>query len=115
MTDTSLTSLRCPNAANQRSLKVSSAPASYRSASCNKTCESVRSARVLRIILVGNVARIVEDRNVYMVLVEKPEGKWLLRRTWNRMFDNIEIDLGRNKRTWVGLNWLRMGTSGRLV
>jgi hypothetical protein len=30
------------------------------------------------------------------------------------MVDNIEIDLGRNKRTWVGLNWLRMG-SGRLL
>jgi hypothetical protein len=45
--------------------------------------------------------------------VEKPEGKWLLRRLWSRMVDNIEIDLGRNKRTWVGLNWLRMGISSR--
>jgi hypothetical protein len=54
--------------------------------------------------LVGNVARIGENRNVYMVLVEKPEGKWLLGRPWSRMVDNIKIDLGRNKRTWVKLN-----------
>jgi hypothetical protein len=59
--------------------------------------------------LVGNVACIGENRNVYMVLVEKPEGKWLLGRPWSRMVDNIKIDLGRNKRTWVRLNWLRMG------
>jgi len=50
-----------------------------------------------------------------MVLVEKPEGKWLLRRPWSKMVDNIEIDLGRNKRTWVGLYWLRIGIGGRLL
>lgn len=73
------------------------------------------SARVLRIILVGNVARTGENRNMCVVLVEKPEVKWLLRRPWSGMVDNIVIDLGRNKRTWVGLNWHRMGTSGRLL
>jgi hypothetical protein len=50
-----------------------------------------------------------------MVLVEKPEGKWLFGRPWSRMVDNTETDLGRNKSTWVGLNCLRMGTSGRLL
>jgi len=65
--------------------------------------------------LVRKVARIGENRNVCMVLVEKPEGKWLLRRPWSKMVDNIEIDLGRNKRTWVGLYWLRIGIGGRLL
>lgn len=115
MTDSCLRSLCCQNPANQRSLNVPSAPASHRSASCNKMCVFVCPARVSRIILVGNVARIAENRNVSMVLVEKPEGKCLLGRPWSRMVDNIETDIGRKKSTWVGLNWFRMGTSGRLL
>ena len=53
-------------------------------ASCNKMCVFVCSVRVLRIILVGNVARIGENRNMYMVLMEKHEGNWLLRRPKRR-------------------------------
>jgi hypothetical protein len=35
--------------------------------------------------LVGNVARIGENKNVYMVLVEKPEEKWPLGRPRSRI------------------------------
>ena len=73
MTDTCLTSLCYSNPVNQHSFNVPSAPASQRPASCNKICVFVCSARVLRIILVGNVARIGVKRNVFIVLVEKPE------------------------------------------
>jgi hypothetical protein len=30
---------------------------------------------------------------LFIVLVEKPEGKGLLRRPWSRMVDNIETNL----------------------
>jgi len=66
-------------------------------------------------MLVGNVARIGVKRTVFIVLVEKPVGKGLLRRPWRRMVDNIEIDLEEIRGAWIGLNWLRMGTSGRLL
>ena len=80
-----------------------SAQTSQRSASCNKMCVFVCSPRVLRIILVGNVARIGVKRIVFIVLVEKPEGKSLLRRPWSRMVDNIEIDLEeiRGRGCWI--------------
>ena len=95
--------------------QLPSAPASQRSASFNKMCVFVCSPRVLRIMLVGNVARIGVKRTVFIVLVEKPVGKGLLRRPWRRMVDNIEIDLEEIRGAWIGLNWLRMGTSGRLL
>jgi len=42
-------------------------------------------------------------RIVFIVLVEKPEGKSLLRRPWSRMVDNIEIDLEeiRGRGCWI--------------
>ena len=69
-------------------------------------------------ILTNNIdwelPRIGENRNVYRVLVEKLEGKGPFGRPRSRMVDNIEVDL-EEMRAWVGLNWLRMGTSGRLL
>jgi hypothetical protein len=41
----------------------------------------------------GNVARMGEDRGVYRVLVEKPEGKRPLERPRHRWEDNIKMDL----------------------
>jgi len=61
----------------------------------------------------GHVARLGETRDIYGVLVEKPEGKnhlgdqgidrriilrWICRK-WN---------VG----VWTGLSWLRIGTDG---
>jgi hypothetical protein len=40
----------------------------------------------------GHVARMVEGRGVYRVLVGKPEGKTSLRRTTRRWKDNIKMD-----------------------
>ena len=42
---------------------------------------------------VGHVARMVERRDVYRVLVRKPEGKRSLGRPRLRWQDNIKIDL----------------------
>jgi hypothetical protein len=41
----------------------------------------------------GHVARIEEGRDMYRVLVGKPEGKRPLGRTRRRWEDNIKMDL----------------------
>jgi len=43
--------------------------------------------------LAGYVARIGERRDVYRVLVGKPEGKWPLGSPRRRWEDNIKMDL----------------------
>jgi len=42
---------------------------------------------------VGHVARMGEEREVYRVLVEKPEGRRPLGRPRRRCVDNIRMDL----------------------
>jgi hypothetical protein len=57
----------------------------------------------------GHVARIGEKRNVYRMLLGKPEGKRLLgipRRKW---VDNIKIDLKRDRMGWYGLDRFGLG------
>jgi hypothetical protein len=47
-----------------------------------------------------------EKRNMYRLLVGKPEGKRPLRRPRNRWMDNIKMDLlviGLNVVDWIGL------------
>jgi hypothetical protein len=54
----------------------------------------------------GQVARMGEKRNVYRLLVGKPEGKKPLRRPRRRWIDNIKMDLleiGLNVVDWIGL------------
>jgi hypothetical protein len=64
----------------------------------------------------GHVARIGEKRNVYRLLVGKPEGKRLLGRPRRRWVDNIRMDLGEvGGVMWTGLVWLRIGTGGELL
>jgi hypothetical protein len=41
----------------------------------------------------GHVARIVERRNAYRILVGKPEGQRPLGRPRRRWLDNIKMDL----------------------
>jgi hypothetical protein len=41
----------------------------------------------------GHVARMGEKKNVYMLLVGKPEGKRPLGRPRRRWIDNIKLDL----------------------
>jgi hypothetical protein len=64
----------------------------------------------------GHVARIGEKRNVYMLLVGKPEGKRQLGRPRRRWIDNIKMDLlERGLNVWTGLPWPRIGTGGELL
>jgi hypothetical protein len=54
----------------------------------------------------GHVARIREKRNVYRLLVGKPEGKRLLGRPRRRWTDNIKMDIleiGLSVVDWIGL------------
>jgi hypothetical protein len=59
-----------------------------------------------RIRSAGHVARIGEKKNVYRLLVGKPEGKRPLGRPRRRWMDNIKMDLleiGLNVVDWIGL------------
>jgi hypothetical protein len=54
----------------------------------------------------GHMARMGEKRNVYRLLVGKPEGKRPLGRPRRRWVDNIKKDLleiGLNVVDWIGL------------
>ena len=53
-----------------------------------------------------HVARMGERRDIYMVLVRKPEGKRLLGRPWRRWEDNIKMDIltvGCGGKDWIKL------------
>jgi hypothetical protein len=55
---------------------------------------------------VGHVARMGEKRNVYRLLVGKPEGKRPLGRQRRRWIDNSKMDLleiGLSVLDWIGL------------
>jgi hypothetical protein len=47
-----------------------------------------------------------EKRNVYRILVEKPEGKVPLGRPRRRWVDNIKMDL--REIGWDGVDWIDM-------
>jgi hypothetical protein len=52
------------------------------------------------------VARMVEGRGVYMVLVCRPEGKRPLGRPRRKWEDNIKMDLWE---IWInGANWIQL-------
>jgi hypothetical protein len=62
------------------------------------------------------VARIGVGRNVYRVLVGKPEGKRPFVRPRRRCEDGIKVDLGEiGWGLWSGFTWLRLGTIGGLL
>jgi hypothetical protein len=59
-----------------------------------------------RMMWAGHVARMGEKRNVYRLLVGKPEGKRPLGRPRRRWIDNNKMDLleiGLNVMDWIGL------------
>jgi len=61
----------------------------------------------------GHVTRMGERKDMYRVLVEKPEGKRPLGRSCRRWEDNTKMELQEvvcGIRT--GSNWLRIGTGG---
>jgi hypothetical protein len=49
-----------------------------------------------------------------MGLVGKPEGKRSIGRPLCGWKDNIKMDLKSVRKAWIGLIWLRTGTSGGL-
>jgi hypothetical protein len=66
----------------------------------------IRIIKSRRMRWAGHVARMWEKRNVYRLLVGKPEGKRPLRRSRRRWMDNIKMDLvgiGWGVVDWIGL------------
>jgi hypothetical protein len=78
----------------------------------------IRIIKSRRMRWAGLVARMGEKRNAYRILVGKPEGKRPLGRPKRRWVNNIKMDLreiGWDGVEWIGLMWLRIGTSGGLL
>jgi hypothetical protein len=76
----------------------------------------IRQIKSRRMRWAGHVARTGEGRNVYRVLVGKPEGKRPLGRPRRRWDDGIKLDhreIGWG--VWSGFTGLRIGIAGRLL
>jgi hypothetical protein len=66
----------------------------------------IRIIKSRRMRWVGHVERMVEKRNVYRLLVGKPEGKRPLGRPGHRWLNNIRmnlVDVGWDYVDWIGL------------
>jgi hypothetical protein len=66
----------------------------------------------------GHVASMGEGRNVYRVLMGKPEGKRPLERPMRRWENGMKMDLreiGRGGGVWSGFTWLRIRIAGGLL
>ena len=66
----------------------------------------IRNLKSRRLTWAGNIARMEELRNVFRVLVGKPENKRPLGRPRRRWKDNIKMDLrevGCDPRDWIVL------------
>jgi hypothetical protein len=59
---------------------------------------------------VGHVARMGKRRNVYMLLVGKPEGKRPLGRPRRWLVDNSKMDLVGIR--WSGVDWIGLAHNG---
>jgi hypothetical protein len=76
----------------------------------------IRQIKSRRMRWAGHVTRMGEERNVYRVLVGKPEGKRPIGRPRHRWEDVLEWILGGLVgRVWSGFTWLRKGTVGGLL
>jgi hypothetical protein len=60
----------------------------------------------------GQVARTIELRNAYNILIEKSEGKRPLGKTRSRWGMLEYIVEKRGGMMWTGFIWLRIGTGG---
>jgi hypothetical protein len=70
----------------------------------------IRQIKSRRMRWEGHVARMGKNKNVYKVLIGKPEGKRPLERPRHRWEDGIRMDLGE-----IGCSWFRIGTGGGLL
>jgi hypothetical protein len=76
----------------------------------------IRIIKSKRMMWAGHVARMGEKKNLYRLLVGKPEGKRPLGRPRRRWIDNIKMyPLEEDCILWTGLVWLRIGTGGELL
>jgi hypothetical protein len=66
----------------------------------------IRQIKSRRMMWAGHVARMGEGRNVYRVLVGKPEGKRPLEGPRRRWEDGIEMDL--REIDWGGVEWIKL-------
>jgi hypothetical protein len=77
---------------------------------------NIRQIKSRRMRWAGHMVRMVEGRNVYRVLVGKPEGKRPVRKPRHRWEDGIKMDLREiGWEVWSGITWLRIGTVGWLL
>jgi hypothetical protein len=77
----------------------------------------IRQIKSKRMRWAGHVAHMGEGRNVYRVLVGKPEGKRPLGRPRNGWEDGIKMDVREIGwgGGWSGFIWLRIGIFGGLL
>jgi hypothetical protein len=92
---------------NPHSISISS---DYLQISTGIDGKKTRTIKSRRMGWAGHVARIGEKRDACRILVGKPEGKRPLgrpRREWTIVRQDGMV--------WIGLIWLRIGTSGGLL
>jgi hypothetical protein len=78
--------------------------------------DTIRQIKSRRMRWAGHVARMGEGRNVYRVLMGKPEAKRPLGRPRRRWEFGIKMDLREiGWGVWSGFTWLRIGTGGGLL
>jgi hypothetical protein len=76
----------------------------------------IRQIKSRRMRWAGHVARMGEGRNVYRVLVGKPERKRPLGRPRRRWEDGIKMGFRKiGCGVWSGFTWLRIGILGGLL
>jgi hypothetical protein len=76
----------------------------------------IRQIKLRRMRWAGHVARMGEGRNVYKVVVGKPEGKSNLEGQGIDGRMGSKWTLGRLAwGVWSGFNWLRIGIVGGLL
>jgi hypothetical protein len=77
----------------------------------------IRQIKSRRMRWAGHVTRMGEGRNLYRVLVGKPDRKRPLGRARHRWQDGIKTDLRETgwACVWSGFTWLRIGIVGGLL
>jgi hypothetical protein len=68
----------------------------------------IRQIKSRRMMWVGHVACLGEWRNLYRVLVGKPEGKRPLERPRHRWEDGIKMDFGEIGQGGGGVEWIHL-------
>jgi hypothetical protein len=74
------------------------------------SADIIRQIKSRRMRWAGHVARMGKGRNVYRVLVGKPEGKRPLGRPRRRWEDGIKMDL--RETGWGCVEWIQLAQGG---